>query len=450
MNAAIKPDMPGDVHAGLRPGLPPDPRAHRRYLRWMLGTIAGASAAVAGFVLLVDPYGLYALADIRGFNRVKPPVERYRNEIRLARAERFQPAIVIAGNSRMEVGVDPEGPHLAGSNAFNLALAGTSTEKAVEQLRHLGTRSQPPRRVIAGMEFVDVLTERPVHPAAAAPLAAAAPAGWRTQLWRADTLFSFASLKDAVLTVAIQHQPHAAMATLRGHNPLLQYHQAAATEGYAALFSQRAAENTRKLAATAGGGLHAAAVRSQVAALIDVAADADPGVAIDLVIYPYHAQLLALFERASLWPRFEAWKEILVEQAEAGRRRHPGARIAVHDFSGFGPIQCEAVPAPGSKARTRWYWEAGHFKPALGELIMARVLSSADPRIPAGFGFALERNTLVANRARIAHERAACVAAQAALFDGVARDVQRELTRRGALPAPSGRQAAVAGAPLPK
>ncbi|WP_338761061.1 hypothetical protein [Massilia sp. METH4] len=404
--------------------------AHRHYLRWMFGTMALASVAAAGFVALVDPYGLYGLADVPGLNRVKPPVERYRNEIRLARAERFRPELVVTGNSRMEVGVDPEGAPLAGTNAFNLALAGTSMEVTIGQLRHLAAGGHAPRRVIAGVEFVDVLTDRPVHPATVVPPLPPATQGWRAHVWRADALYSFVSLKDALVTVAIQSRPEAAMATLRGHNPLLQYHQAAATEGYAALFSQRAAENTRKLAAMAQGGLHGAAVRAHVAQLIDTAAAAQPAVDVDLVIYPYHAQLLALFEHASAWPRFEAWKEILVQEAEAGRRRHPAARIAVHDFSGFGPIQCEPIPPPGSKARTRWYWEAGHFKPALGDLLVARVLGTAADGVPAGFGVRLERETLAANRHRIAGERARCAARQPSLFDGVARDAARELARR--------------------
>jgi hypothetical protein len=417
--------------------------AYRTYLRWMLGTVGLASVAAAGFVALVDPYGLYALADMDGLNRVKPPVERYRNEIRLARADRFAPGLVVTGNSRMEAGIDPDGTALAGRNAFNLGLAGTGMEVAVGQLRQLAAHGRPPRHVVAGVEFIDALTERPVHPAAAAPPFAPAAQGWRARLWQADTLYSFASLKDALVTVAIQHQADAAVATLRGHNPLQQYHQAAAIEGYAALFGQRAAENTRKLAALADGGLHAAAVRAQVAGLIDAAAAAQPRVAVDLVIYPYHAQLLALFERARLWPRFEAWKEILVEEAEAGRRRHPGARIAIHDFSGYGAIQCEAIPAPGSAARTRWYWEAGHFKPALGDIVMARVLGTAGAAAPAGFGFALERGTLAANRERIAAERAACAQRHAALFDGVKRDVDRELARRGASSPAADRHAAL-------
>lgn len=423
----------------------PDVTAHRNFLAWMLATMLGASIAVAGFVLLVDPYGLYGLLDLPGFNRVKPPVERYRDEIRLVRADRFASPIVITGNSRMEVGVDPDGPPLAGRNAFNLGLAGTGTVTAIGQLRHLAAGPVPPRRVIAGIDFVDALTLQPVHPAAPPPPIPVSEPGWRDRLWRADTLYSFASLRDALLTVAIQRDPDAAVATLRGHNPLRQYHRTARMEGYAALFGQRAAENTRKLAAAANGGLNAAGVRAEVAALIDAAAGANPGVAIDLVIYPYHAQLLALFEQARLWPRFEAWKEILVSEAEAGRRRHGQARIAVHDFSGYGPIQCEPIPPAGSTAGTRWYWEAGHFKPALGDVMVARVLGTADDAVPAGFGMRLDRATLAANRQRIAGERAGCAARQAAVFDGVARDMVREQAReqalRAALPGGAGQHA---------
>jgi hypothetical protein len=150
-------------------------------------------------------------------------------------------------------------------------------------------------------------------------------------------------------------------------------------------------------------------------------------VAVDVVISPYHAQLLALVEEARLRPRFEAWKELLVAEAEAARRRHARARIRVVDFSGYGPVQCEAIPAPGSPDATRWYWEAGHFKAALGDAMMARLLR--DDGTAPGFGQSLDRRTLAANRARIAAERAACAARAPALFDNVARQVAQLRSR---------------------
>jgi len=386
---------------------------HRRYLCWLLATMLAAVAGIALLVLTVDPYGLYGLVNTPGLNRDKPPLTLHQNEIKLARALRQEPGIVIVGNSRVEAGLDPDGPALRGRNAVNLGLAGTGTPTAVSQLHYLAQHGVRPRRVIAGLDFVDALTTQPVTKVgAAAPLKVSLPG----QGWRIDALLSAASLKDALRTVALQHDRDAAIATVRGFNPLRQYDSTARVEGYAAIFRQRAEENARKLASRRHGGLDVPGVQAELRALLDAAAG--PGVQVDLLIYPYHAQLLATFEAAGLWPRFEAWKDVLVAEVAAARARHPQAAIRLVDFSGYGPWQCEPVPAKGSRAVTQWYWEAGHFKAALGEKMLARLLGADEV---SGFGTVLEDATRTANAQRIAAGRAACRAGQGALFGEAAR-----------------------------
>lgn len=397
---------------------------HARFLRWLAGVMLATAALSALAVLLVDPYGLYGWYEKAGINRAKPPLMRHQNEIKLARALRLQPRLVIVGNSRVEAGLDPDGPALQGTNAVNLGLAGTGTATAVSQLRYLAAQGIGPRHVVAGVDFVDALTAAPVGQAGPVPPLRVALPG---RAWQADALLSAASLKDALRTVALQHDPEGPTATLRGFNPLREYHRTARVEGYAAIFRQREQENERKLARFAQGGLDVVALRAELRGLTDAAALGNPAVALDLLIYPYHAQLLAAFERNGLWPRFEAWKTVLVEEVAAARRRHPRARIGLVDFSGYGERQCEPVPAPGSGMATRWYWEAGHFKAALGEVMLARLLArgregaAEGMQGDAGFGVPLEAANGMANRHRIAAERAACRARQPALFDGAAR-----------------------------
>lgn len=395
---------------------------HRRYLRWLLGTMLAAVAGIALVVLAVDPYGLYGLVESSGFNRDKPPLTRHQNEIKLARALRQAPDIVIVGNSRVEAGLDPDGAALRGSNAVNLGLAGTGTPTAVSQLRYLALHGVRPHRVIAGVDFVDALTTQPVAQAGVqSPLKVSLPG----QAWRVDALLSAASLKDALRTVALQRDGDAAIATVRGFNPLRQYDSTARVEGYAAIFRQRAQENARKLAARRHGGLDVPGVQAEMRALLDAAA-ANPQVQVDLLIYPYHAQLLAMFEAAALWSRFEAWKDVLVAEVAAARARHPQATIRLVDFSGYGPWQCEPIPAEGSRAVTQWYWEAGHFKAALGEKMLGRLLG-ADGE--SGFGMDLEEGTRTANAQRIAAGRAVCKAGQGALFGDAARLVAGQSPR---------------------
>jgi hypothetical protein len=280
-----------------------------------------------------------------------------------------------------------------------------------------------PSRVIAGIDFHDALLA-PGKRGGARLAPVPAVAAWS---WRLESLLSLGALHDAATTFAMQGDREAETMTERGLNPLHQYEKFARYDGYYKIFRQRAEENAASLVKKAGGELDREGLRAELRALVDAAASDNPGVEVRLVVYAYHAQLLALYEESGLWPRFEEWKRIVLEEAEAARVRYPQARITVHDFSGFGEFNCEAIPAPGEKGKTQWYWEAGHQKPALGEEMMRRMVAAAPG---SGFGMALTLQNLEQGRRRIAAERSACAAAQPALFAEAHELVERAAGRQ--------------------
>lgn len=253
-------------------------------------------------------------------------------------------------------------------------------------------------------------------------------AAWR---WRLETLFSLGALRDAAITFTMQGDGEAETMTSRGLNPLHQYERFARNDGYYKIFRQRAEESAENLLRLAATGLDREGTRQRLRDLLEVALKDNPGAEVRLLVYAYHAQLLALYEASGLWPRFEEWKGILLEEAEAGRARYPQSRIVLHDFSGFGEFNCEAIPAPGTRAATRWYWEAGHQKPALGEEMLRRMLAPApaEQREP-GFGMVLGAHNVALNRQRIAAERARCAAEQPGLFEEVQQMATRAARRR--------------------
>lgn len=369
---------------------------------------------------LVDPYRLYRLAEHPGLNQVKIQPERYQKEIKLASARAMQADLLILGNSRAEIGLDPDYPGLAalGLAPYNLALAGTRLQVAREQLEQLAAAGQHPKRLIVGVEFLDF----PINPdsvqqpapatVVATPLASLA--------WRFDALFSIDSVLDSVKTVRSQRNPNASSMSARGFNPLREYRQMARDEGYYALFRQRAQDYAARFKKLPRGlvtrATGSAREFDQVQAVM--ALGVKDGAAIDIVIYPYHAQIMALLDEAGLAPMFEQWKTLLATQVAAVRAAHPQARVTLWDFSGYAQYQCEAIPAKGDrKAQTRWYWEAGHFKAELGNVMLARML---DPQRENECGFALTPAGIDDNRARVARERAACLAANPALFSEAA------------------------------
>jgi hypothetical protein len=386
--------------------------SYKRFAAWCATVVGAGVLLVTGFVAVIDPYHLYGFVDSPALNHVKPLPEQYREQIKLAQATAVRPDLVMLGNSRIEVGLDPDSPQVSahGHTAYNMGLAGTSltvSERMYAQLREGAT---PAAMAVIGVEFLDFLVK---PDAALVPPAAGGPLPWQ---WRFDTLFSIKSMSDALRTVRLQRVADPEVMTARGQSPLRHYNQFARQEGYYSIFQQKAGDNAKNLVRKPHNLFVAGTNRSEsidrMRALLDTMAR--DRTEVHLVIYPYHAQMMAMFDEAGLQSTMDDWKQMLVREADAVRARYPNARIDVWDFSGYGDMRCERIPGPGdTHTATRWYWEAGHFKATLGERILQRILGG-----DTTFGFRLAADTLDVNRQRIAAERAACADAYPQVFAG--------------------------------
>lgn len=384
----------------------------KRFLYFLGLVLLTGVASVTLFVAIVDPYGLYSFIESDKFNAVKPGLNRYQAEIKQERARRLRPDFVILGNSRAEIGLDPKAPAFGHSSArgFNLAIPGTGIDTSSRQLAELHGAGINPKIIILGVEFIDFL--RAAAPPKALAISAAVPTG--STLWRFNTLFSLASVKDSIRTLRIQHDEEAATVDRDGFNPLKEYRGYVREEGYYNIFQQRALENSRTYRHKAVDTLSTGDFQYLSAIL---ATAGQMRAEVKLVIYPYHAQILAMFEEAGLWPLFEEWKRQLVEQVGAANRNNPDTRIVLVDFSGFGQYNCERIPTRNEvRGTTQWYWEAGHFKKELGDIVLDRLISASPRAGDPSFGMVLDASTQAINADRIASERRACAAAQPDLF----------------------------------
>lgn len=382
------------------------------------GAVVGVGIVLAvALVVVVDPYRLYRLVDLPGFNRVKPSPERYQEQIKLTGARALKAKVLIAGNSRAEIGFDPEyrGLTADGFSTYNIALAGTAISVSRRELDYLRSVDLTPSKVVMGVDFLDFLLDPARPPSVPKPVPPQDAFHWQF-----DSLFSITSVLDALKTIRMQHADEAESLTARGFNPLREYRKHVRDDGYYPLFQQRASEYARTFVRKPHGLLIGATDSSRGldefrAILANAAHDRTE---LHVVIYPYHAQIMAMFEEVGLDTVFAQWKRLLVRETEAMQKSYPDAKITLWDFSGFSRFQCEVIPAKGDKASsTQWYWEAGHFKPALGNLVLARVLAGPEkPAAPDGLGVPLTASTLAANEQRIAQERAGCLAAYPGLF----------------------------------
>jgi hypothetical protein len=343
-----------------------------RYLwSWVMSTVA-LLVAILAVNLVVDPYGLFRIVDVPGLNRIKSQAGERAALFKRTGVERMRPASLVLGNSRAEIGFDPESPAWPESArpVFNLALPGAGIAAVADELAE-ALRSTSPRLVVVGLDFLDFRVDPSSDESfTAQPANADSTRGLRD---RAAALLTLNALADSLTTIRAQHEPYAASLTDAGFNPKRDYIGVSRREGYFAMFRQRDQENAR---AYVSGPKSVFQTGKRPAAAFDavdniIARARARGIALRLVLYPYHVHTLMLFQLTGLWPAYEDWKRELVGRVDAARGTMD---VELWDFAGFSPHTDEQVPRPGdTRTELQWYWEAGHFKKSLGDLLLANM-----------------------------------------------------------------------------
>jgi hypothetical protein len=220
------------------------PTPATRYLwTWVVSTVA-LMGLVATSNFVVDPYGLFRIVEVPGFNRIKTQAGERTKLFKRAGVARMQPASLILGNSRAEIGFDPDSsawPEQA-RPVFNLALPGAAIEAVAAEFDDT-LRVTSPRLVVVGLDFLDFRVDPASDENYTPPEADTEPL--RDLRERAGALLTLGALADSLATVKSQHDPFAPSLTDAGFNPKRDYVGIARREGYYAMFRQRDQENAR-------------------------------------------------------------------------------------------------------------------------------------------------------------------------------------------------------------
>lgn len=398
--------------------------SHRRYLVLLVCLLAAGVGLTALVNLIVDPYGIYGLNVKRGLNVIKPHAGVNGAMAKAYQVQRVKPRTLVLGNSRAEVGFNP------GSRAwpqalqpvYNLALPGTGPITSLRYLEHAAAVRKPVT-VVLGVDFMDFLVHQDEgsYRVEGAPMpmerrllvtGSGSPSPDYLQQRIEDffaTVLSLDALIDSISTVNAQHTRYPADLTERGFNPMHDYEGIAKREGYYAMFRQRDQENARAyLRRPKNIYVRGKADSPQLEVLRRIIAVCqEQGTELYVVIYPYHAHLLEIFHEADLWPVFEEWKRALSRIAAEANRSRNVPRVQLWDFSGYNAISVEPVPEPADRTTaTHWYWEAGHFKQELGDVMLQRMFAAPDRLADAAIGVKLTPENLELEIQRIKQQRA--------------------------------------------
>ncbi len=377
---------------------PPD------YLYWLLSTIGVCALATIALAIWVDPYRMYGTAPVHGWTELKPRSYEQAEIAKTYQLERIKPETLLLGNSRVEVGFDPDSllwPSEA-RPVFNAALAGRDLSSAFDMLMD-SVAVHPPRTVIVGLDFLDFLKKPDTLP-------------WPVPVRRAEerrllvdedgnrnpdrrlqglrdrlrTTLTIDALTDSLKTLLDQDTAKSVTMTPNGFNPLHEYQVFVHRSGYHELFAQKNDIYEREYSALPKPDFAdqlAFANSRYLVKLIALARRAH--IRLVVFIHPYHSDYLDIIRRAQLWPSFENWKRALVKVRDDAAGSD-AANVPLYDFSGYNRFSTEPVPPSGDQStEMRWYWELGHYKSALGDE-MLRVIMNGE----TSFGRLLTRDNI--------------------------------------------------------
>ena len=223
------------------------------------------------------------------------------------------------------------------------------------------------------------------------------------QLWRdrLTTTLTIDALSDSLATLVDQNAPTSTTMTPLGYNPMHDYRVYIQRDGSYGLFAQKDAMYESQYAHYEPRNFSDTSRFASFRYLESIIREAKSHhIQLIMYIHPYHANFLEILRKDGLWSSFEAWKRALVRVVDS-EQSDSAPPMRLLDFSGYNEVTTERVPAPGDvQSQMRWYWESGHYKRELGDLVLSAMFSAS-----AEFGLPLTLSTIDAVLTKIRGER---------------------------------------------
>jgi len=347
--------------------------------------------SVATCVYLIDPYGLYGSTRYENVNAIKPKAGTNSRLAKIYQAHRAAPDVLIVGNSRVEMGLDPQHPYFTENNlnVFNLGLPGSSLNMQYSYALDV-VRTSKVQKVIIGVDFMDFLNlptaqQNPfIFPPAQNKYNARQLKLWNGQdnpqygLQKARDylrpLFSLDGISHALTTI-IKQSASASTLTAEGFNPAQDLKAATRNEGMAVIFSQKnqqiAQSFSRPDLSVYSQGYEWS---SDFELLKQFLMELDKqDIQVFVFINPYHIQYLQLIRHHGLWSEFLDWKNTLLKAVPT-----QSENISLWDFSAVSPYISEAITDKRNNPYLNWYWEPAHYNKALGDVLLERLFGISD------------------------------------------------------------------------
>ncbi len=334
----------------------------RLYLTWLGCLLAG----LVLFNMLADPYNTYPAVHLDALMPHKPNNDHRRAKAGLVRQEPGWDTVIL-GSSYAVVGMDATHTALGEGRAFNLGLNGGKLEEQLGALHYVWRYGHPIKRII-------LVYDNQWFIQAASPSIDYLQSPFNTDYsyieYQGSNLLGMQATEHAWHAVRQWWQDGPATDDPFGRRltPLIP-----TGKPQRLIFDDYL--STPDLSRPTDGDAANLELFKKFARFC-----LEREIALTVLIAPAHVSLLEKFDASGYWPDWLAGQRRLVELAETLNLQHPDALpVMIWSFNGITAYTNEPIPSlDDTTTRLKWFWDPGHFRKELGDLMLQRTFGAED------------------------------------------------------------------------
>ena len=371
----------------------------KKFLRNCVFVVIAVSATFALFNILMDPYLVFGVPRVTGFNARKPAVESQLFLMKAYDVLRADPNTLVLGSSSVGLGINPESPVWPQGMrpVYNLGVPNGRPLEAYRYLQHAMSRHRP-KMVVLGLDFRDIVPlsvfTRPEYDSRLAVTREGARNTVQGRQHAYDLLRAALSFDTSVDGADVllgnligdssdidqggwDHRPYRHFTYLVGSYPVMVSNDI----HYASLYIDAKADLSPL---------------DQVRAILNLCREQQ--IKTMVVLDPSHADELELFDLSGKWPAVEEWKrELTVLVADYA---NSAAHVELWDFYGYDAYSTE--PVPEIHRALHWFLNPAHYTHPLGDIMLRRMFVGGD----SSFGVRLLPENIEAHLQDVRNEQA--------------------------------------------
>ncbi len=353
------------------------------YLAIFISSLIVLSALTVLINYKIDPYLIFNSPRIDNLNQYKTDINSHIRGSKAYHPTYYEWDALIIGNSRVEMGLNPEHECFKerNLNVYNLGIPGAGVREQLEFALNI-IHNQPIKQVFLSVDFLDFLvkigerskmgsfnwSEPPVNKSLRYSFDGTLNSEWHWESFKDKyrSLYSLDALTSSIKTVMMQSDSRANR-TQKGFNPANDFRASTEIEGVNAIFEQKINSLDKRLA-NEWDLYYEDGSTSRAFLALEKFIDITQKKGIELTIFtnPFHEKFWDLLKRKKLYYQHQEWINRLVQMLNQKNL----SNIQFWDFSGDSIYIHEAIPKSIKYTPLNWFWEPSHYRKELGDLMI--------------------------------------------------------------------------------